>query len=281
MKIKEYPKAIEVNDSDAFVIETDEGTKYVEKKNMSLDAVIPSTIPIDKGGTGATTKKQAGINVGAFLNSGALTTNITTGFIKDTWDFWKEQPSGIYYFNSLNMLYGQPSQWGMVYHAVQGNVIMQYWIQGNQICTRQSSTTGNMPNFDSVQYLSWQKIYPVGAIYISTSATSPANIFGGKWEQITGKVLRAGSSAGTGGSDNVTLTTAQIPAHEHTLRGGRTGTLDSSAGYGLSPAAGYKNNVLAFAQGQHLAGYIDPTGSGNSHSNLPAYQNLYVWKRTA
>lgn len=26
MKIKEYPKATEVNDSDAFVIETDEGT---------------------------------------------------------------------------------------------------------------------------------------------------------------------------------------------------------------------------------------------------------------
>lgn len=37
MKIKEYPKATELADTDAFVIETDGGTKYVEKTDMPFD----------------------------------------------------------------------------------------------------------------------------------------------------------------------------------------------------------------------------------------------------
>lgn len=62
-------------------------------------------------------------------------------------------------------------------------------------------------------------IYPVGAIYMSASSTNPANLFGGTWEEIQGKFLlaRDGNHAAgtTGGSENVTLTTEQIPAHSH------------------------------------------------------------------
>lgn len=54
---------------------------------------------------------------------------------------------------------------------------------------------------------------------MSASSTNPANLFGGTWEEIQGKFLlaRDGShEAGTtGGSENVTLTTEQIPAHNH------------------------------------------------------------------
>lgn len=32
----------------------------------------------------------------------------------------------------------------------------------------------------------WRSVYPVGAIYISTNAGSPANLFGGSWEQLMG-----------------------------------------------------------------------------------------------
>ena len=63
-------------------------------------------------------------------------------------------------------------------------------------------------------------IYPVGAIYMSAISVNPANLFGGTWEEIQGKFLlaRDGSHAAgtTGGSENVTLTTEQIPAHSHT-----------------------------------------------------------------
>lgn len=63
-------------------------------------------------------------------------------------------------------------------------------------------------------------VYPVGAIYMSTSGVNPANLFGGEWEEIQGKFLlaRDGSHAAgtTGGSETVTLTEQQIPSHSHT-----------------------------------------------------------------
>lgn len=33
------------------------------------------------------------------------------------------------------------------------------------------------------------EVYPTGAIYMSTSSTSPAQLFGGSWERIQGRFL--------------------------------------------------------------------------------------------
>ncbi len=60
--------------------------------------------------------------------------------------------------------------------------------------------------------------YPVGSIYISTDATNPASKFGGTWESYgEGKTLlsSSGTSGQTGGSNKVTLTTANLPSHTH------------------------------------------------------------------
>ena len=63
--------------------------------------------------------------------------------------------------------------------------------------------------------------YPVGAIYISTSAINPAQLFGGTWEQIQGRFLLAaggGYTAGaTGGAATHTLTANEMPSHSHTI----------------------------------------------------------------
>lgn len=65
----------------------------------------------------------------------------------------------------------------------------------------------------------FELIYPVGAIYMSTNSANPKNLFGGTWEEIQGKFLLArdeSHEAGTtGGTEYVTLTTEQIPAHSH------------------------------------------------------------------
>lgn len=37
--------------------------------------------------------------------------NVTGGVANDTREFWRNMPNGIYYFNELNMLNGQPGQW--------------------------------------------------------------------------------------------------------------------------------------------------------------------------
>ena len=78
----------------------------------------------------------------------------------------------------------------------------------------------------------WETVYPVGAVYMSVSSTSPASLFGGTWEQITEKFLLAAGSTHTAGSTGgawtktltytgstgaTTLTVEQIPPHTHDI----------------------------------------------------------------
>jgi microcystin-dependent protein len=64
-------------------------------------------------------------------------------------------------------------------------------------------------------------IYPVGSIYMSANNTDPALLFGGTWEQISGKFLLSADSShaagSTGGAASHKLTTAELPAHAHSL----------------------------------------------------------------
>ena len=77
------------------------------------------------------------------------------------------------------------------------------------------------PKIDSVL----SKAYPVGAIYCSTVETNPHDLFGfGTWEYIEqGRVLLSQgdkySAGSTGGAETHTLTTQEMPKHNH---GGNT-----------------------------------------------------------
>ena len=65
------------------------------------------------------------------------------------------------------------------------------------------------------------KMYPVGAIYISVSSTNPETLFGGTWAAIEGQFLLAQNSSypagSTGGEATVALSTANLPSHSHTV----------------------------------------------------------------
>jgi microcystin-dependent protein len=72
--------------------------------------------------------------------------------------------------------------------------------------------------------------FPVGAVYITAGNTNPSTFLGGTWSQIAqGRTLMGVGMLGadtyaagaTGGAARVTLTTTEIPAHNH---GGDTGT---------------------------------------------------------
>lgn len=63
-------------------------------------------------------------------------------------------------------------------------------------------------------------VYPVGTIYMSANNMSPALIWGGSWKALDqGRVLIGASglypAGSTGGSNEIRLTTAQLPAHSH------------------------------------------------------------------
>lgn len=117
-------------------------------------------------------------------------------------------------------------------------------------------------------------IYPIGAIYLSVSATNPAILFGGKWEQIkdrfllaAGDTYRAGS---TGGEAKHTLTIAEIPSHSHKTWLGTTGGAQET----LSTGDRTEHNWGA-------TGALEATGGGQAHNNMPPYLTVYMWKRVA
>ena len=127
-------------------------------------------------------------------------------------------------------------------------------------------------------------IYPVGAIYMSVSNTSPASLFGGTWEQIQNRfLLAAGSSytaGNTGGASTVTLTTSQIPSHRHegifyfeNIASKNISLNSGSTGYRISWTAKGGNGTAEM--------YTNYTGGGAAHDNMPPYLVVYVWKRTA
>ena len=78
----------------------------------------------------------------------------------------------------------------------------------------------------TIQQVNILQAYPVGSIYMSVVETNPAELFGGTWEAMPGRVLvGAGVSdfninyvAGTrGGSRSRTLSSSNIPKHTHTV----------------------------------------------------------------
>ena len=60
-------------------------------------------------------------------------------------------------------------------------------------------------------------IYPVGSIYQSMSATSPASTIGGTWTQLKTFLYGSTTAKQTGGEATHTLTTNEMPRHAHTI----------------------------------------------------------------
>ena len=78
----------------------------------------------------------------------------------------------------------------------------------------------------------WEVVYPVGAVYISTNAASPQDLFGGTWVQLENRfLLGAGSSYTAGDTDGAAthvLTPAQMPEHRHSFGGMPTDKVSGS-----------------------------------------------------
>lgn len=124
------------------------------------------------------------------------------------------------------------------------------------------------------------QMFPIGYIYISTNATSPANLFGGTWERIQDTFLLAAgttyAAGATGGEAEHTLTENEMPSHSHDYQKpvlnyvGGNSYLDingTTSGWRGSDASGTNNTKNA--------------GGGQAHNNMPPYLAVYVWKRTA
>lgn len=121
-------------------------------------------------------------------------------------------------------------------------------------------------------------IYPVGAIYMSVSSTSPASLFGGTWTQWgSGRVPIGINSSDsdfktvekTGGEKEHTLTVGEMPSHKHDFGQQFTGMPVSSGNYGYYMIAGTRTDA------------IKNTGGNQPHNNLQPYITCYMWKRVS
>ena len=121
-------------------------------------------------------------------------------------------------------------------------------------------------------------VYTVGYVWVSYTDTSPASILGGTWTPITGRFPYFNAGTDTGGSNTHTLSLSEMPSHNHSSNelGVDSGSLNSNTSYAWSALRGANRS-------NHLGttGYVSKSGGGNAHNNMPAYQTLYAWRRTA
>ena len=125
--------------------------------------------------------------------------------------------------------------------------------------------------------------YPVGVIYISTSSTSPASLFGGTWESIASERVLMGVSSSHGAGSTVSAGLPNIKgAVLDTWHGG--GPSGSGA---LSVAVNGRSAVRNGDDGTFTWGnfYFDAASYnsiyGNASTVQPAAYYVYMWRRTA
>ncbi|MBP3541509.1 MAG: hypothetical protein J6K72_06815 [Clostridia bacterium] len=152
------------------------------------------------------------------------------------------------------------------------------------------TSSGTVDNANKLGGKTYQEIvnaiYPVGSLFFSMNATSPASLFGGSWTQITDKFIYAAGSnyyvGQTGGAQTVSLSIANLPYHTHGMRMGWSDNLETV------------NSVITTVERQGLtagtaeshvvvdAGYTtNAAGSGTAHTNMPPFVAAYIWQRTA
>ena len=120
------------------------------------------------------------------------------------------------------------------------------------------------------------KLRPVGSIYISYNSTNPSSLFGGTWESYApARTLLTTTSVGevgnTGGSFTHTLTSNEMPSHNHAM----------------NYYSKDDNHLLYKGTGGTTRGgttsyeyYFGSAGGSGAHNNTQPYAVCYFWKRT-
>ena len=128
-----------------------------------------------------------------------------------------------------------------------------------------------------------ERDHPVGSLYISGNATSPAELYGGTWERIEGKFIMGASDAypagSTGGSATHAQTVDELVKHSHNI-----GT--NTAGTELTVPQ-WKSYITSVSQVTDPNGYqcygmsTFNAGNGQPMDILNPYYSMYIWRRVA
>lgn len=134
------------------------------------------------------------------------------------------------------------------------------------------------------------KVYPVGAIYMSENNVSPASFLGGGWVQIKDLFLLACGDKHAvremGGEESHTLTIQEMPKHGHKTWSSKSGYSGNTIGpaQGSSQGIGTTEHKSTYTNGYWEHGgtkrlVIGREGGSLPHNNMPPYLAVYIWKR--
>lgn len=136
-----------------------------------------------------------------------------------------------------------------------------------------SDSNNNTLSFEAI----FNRIYPVGSIYISTNDINPSTLFTGTWEKIENRFLLASGSSyqlgSTGGEATHKLTINELPSHTH----------NASAGQFISTSPNVTpGTLMSFDSGQYKRYSMNSTsstGGSKAHNNMPPYLVVSIYKR--
>jgi hypothetical protein len=129
-----------------------------------------------------------------------------------------------------------------------------------------------------------ESAYPVGSIYINAAVTTnPATLLGfGTWVAFgTGRMMVGYNASDSdfnslqkeGGFKTHTLTTSELPSHNHSI----TGNI-SRSGFSFEH---HQTNARLPGETFDTNPNTGNTGGGSAHNNMPPYIVAYMWRRTA
>ena len=241
-------------------------------------------------------------DVAVYETTAASTTEFNTPITVATGDFVDVYVNGFklneneYTFNTTKVTLTNPVLNGNTVEVIVNRMSTNNLPISTTITSSSTNDTasGTKSVYDYIETL-FNRIYPVGSIYMSVNSTSPATLFGGTWVQIKDTfLLSAGdtyNAGNTGGEATHKLTTNELP--------NITGTVVGSANIAKNVADAQlfsANGVFSTKANNFVTtvvtGVTNPTstyvneldlniGGGQVHNNMPPYLVVYVWKRTA
>ena len=246
--------------------------------NHSAANITSGTLPVSRGGTGATTAANALSNLGGVAKKGTVSSVSVGGSDSNSQYIQTEvtTTAGVH-----RCLYCKDTGFGL-------------WNYN------ESKDQWTIPVTAKARGL---EAYPVGAVYMSFQNTSPASLFGGSWSQISSRFIYAGNGTSTGGTsrhkhwipigkavsdgmyvydfnNNGSMFSGKNISGNRTLQGALM-NFNSFDTYSTGPSAGFSAMMLDSTSDPVLNAADGTTSTAGESDLYPPYQMVYCWRRTA
>ena len=128
-------------------------------------------------------------------------------------------------------------------------------------------------------------VYPVGSIYMSLDAKSPADLFGGAWERLKDRFLLGAGDTYTAGSVGGSAThtireTKHLPGGAMAVVQNLTGGIVTGIGGTKWSSSSYNDKEFIITT-RRIGAELDNSQCEQPINHMPPYLAVYMWKRVA